>query len=106
MKGVRVTIGPIRAMGVPCTGWLWRIVHSCATAAFFFSRFMMCDMRGSFGRSISPLLFYWLLTFSYILQRCHSSQQDTFPPFHLSTALPCISIPKSQQATRPPTRTQ
>jgi hypothetical protein len=36
MKGVRVTIGPIRAMGVPCTGWLWRIVHSCATAAFFF----------------------------------------------------------------------
>jgi hypothetical protein len=36
MKGVRVTIGPIRAMGVPCTRWFWRIVHSCATAAFFF----------------------------------------------------------------------
>jgi hypothetical protein len=59
--------------------------HLCDGRVFFFFCFMMCDMRGSFGRSISPLLFYWLLTFSYILQRCHSSQQDTFSPFHCAT---------------------
>jgi hypothetical protein len=60
-----------------------------------FFRSMMCDMRGSFGRVYIPFALLLVSYFSCILQRCHSSQQDTFPPFHCATLYLDTKFPTS-----------